>query len=213
MKLADLMRLVNLSTEEQAHIGFFLICFVVACIAVAFHRKRIVRGVFLGLFFVVLVYFGLTDQRAWPFTHWGHYSSPASHTLSYRHMVLADEQGNEIWFDNRCVPMSVHSVGPSGALMRMFRGEESERSRAARYILERSNAYRQVVLSRKVLPAHSVKSVLRAHRTARWTRADMTAMGDFTEVRIYNVRVVFSNDGSAIDESTSELAKVIPGVR
>jgi hypothetical protein len=188
-------------------VGFFTL----TAIAIAYHRRPLVRRGYLAVFFSLLLFVNVTTFTLFPFMHWYKFSEPRTEELSSHLIKVADSDGKELLYDARATPPLLgSSLYTLGYQMEEFYSEE-KRSRVGRYLLAHACWYRERVERGSIRPLEWVEFP-RHVLDYEWSRRELSTYAEFTAIRVYGVEIRTSEDGlRATSYEETRVLEIDPG--
>lgn len=178
-------------------VGFFIASFI----AIFWYRHRYVRETYIVGFFVVLLVISTVSPVALlPFIQWHKFSEPWPQEQVYHEIRVVDTAGNELQYDNRAT-LAFEGIRMDALKIRMLEEYSDEQNAAiAEYMIDQANTYRAERDVRHAgywFPAHGI--------TSTWTGEDLDPVDTFVTLRIYEVKVNTSADGTAVTSSSETI--------
>ena len=196
---------------------FFLGFFVLTAIAIAFQRRRYVRTGYLAVFFSILLFVNVTSLTLFPFMHWYKFSEPRGEELTSHLVKVVDSDGEELLIDARATPPL---IGSSYYVLgyhvdRWYshgtRRDERIRREVGRYLLSHVCSYRDRI-ERGPVPLTDRIDFPRHTLDYEWSRRELADYSEFTAIRVYEVEIRTSEDGSRVTSYTeTRIAEMDPG--
>lgn len=192
--LVDAAFLESSLFAKLAFLGFFAL----ALVAVVFHRRPVVRRVYVVCFFAGLLVVSVTVVQAYPLNDLHKFSFTGEDEETVYKMYVVDEDGNELRFDRRVVPTYAPPPPPYTTMAEVLatRCTEREATLVGRYLLARAASYRERVttggspLDWVDFPRHHIED--------RWTASQLEDFGTFTALAVDRVDITFEQDSYAI---------------
>lgn len=191
--LVDLLQPYRVAVYTLFFVGFF----VATLVAFVLHRVRFVRSTYVAGFFALLLVVNLAvPVHALPLVHWHKFSEPRAQELVWHEVRVVDSNDRELVYDDRA------TLGVDGVTMedlqREMRTEYTHRKNCevSRWLLERARLHRDRMTTQSPLdwlrfPPHGLNN--------QWTAEDLQGYDAFVGLRIYELRVVTSADGSEVN--------------
>lgn len=201
-----------LSSHQWIVLLGFLVCFfALTAVAMAFHRRPLVRGSYLAVFFSLLLLVNVSTLTLFPFMHWYKFSEPRTEELSTHLIKVVDSEGRELLYDARATPPLLgSSFYFLGRQMEESYSEE-KRSRVGRYLLAHACAYRERVESGSMRPLQWV-AFPRHVLDYEWSRRELSSYSTFTAIRVYDVEIRTTDDGlRATSYEETPVLEIDPG--
>lgn len=181
---------------------FFLVFFIAALFAIAFHTNPRVRKTYVSGLFVLILLVNVVGVTVPPLTHWQKFAQDYSEEETVYEIRAVDVNGNELHYDHRA------TLSVDGVTIFIMQKElasdlpRDEKVRRSRFLLERANDYRTRVESRSPLhyaryPPHGLDNF--------WTPARLEGYGEFVGIRVYELRVDTGDDGQQIEDVSEKL--------
>lgn len=178
--------------------GFFL----GTVAALAFRDRPFVVKGYLGCFFTAFIVVNLVGLTVSPFVSMHKFPINAGDGASGNYLYLVDGNGNEILVDPRAIPPA--GTRDSDVAGKIIEVDTDEQQALADYIIDESNEYREYVESdpairrdRVTYPEHGAIN--------RWTSSDLEGIGEFVAIRVYEQRIQFTDDSTAVESESCEL--------
>lgn len=175
----------------------------VALIAVAYHRRAVVRRFYVGAFFAGLLVVSVTAIHPFPLDDLHKFSeTPADEEEIYK-LYFVDEAGNELRLDRRVVPGYAQPPPPYPTVGSMFatRCSEREAEHVGRFLLARAAAYRERVADGR--SAFDLVGFPRHHVEDRWTPAELERYGEFVAITAYRETIAFERESYEVRSRNS----------
>lgn len=156
-------------------------------------RRVWLVGLFSGLVVVTLV-----GAPLLPFVDMNKYADSTDEEFTHYEIRMVDENGTELRYDTRAIPPVKGGTRHSrlGAMMVESYSEE-KRLELARFLFESAVDYRAEVESGGSRPLERLEAP-RYVDSEPWTRQDLSPMGSFESIRIYERTIVYEEDNSGI---------------
>lgn len=193
-----------MSTLSYLVLLFFVMFFLGTAVAFYVRDRFYTRQAYVATFFTCLLLVSIVGIQFVPMVHFHKFASegPEEHTDYELRMV--DEQGNEITLDARAVePLPASRLSRLGNHM-VNEYSEPEREATAAYVFEEGQSYRAYVESNPTIRADTVEFP-RHGISYRWTSEELANYDDFTQLRVYEVQKVLTENGTEIERESSEL--------
>ncbi|WP_135829690.1 hypothetical protein [Halorussus halobius] len=185
-------------------VGFFFGFFIIAGIAIWLRQKPYVKPSFFAFFFTCLIVVNIVGIPVLPAVSMHKFPNSAPEERATSDIRLVDAQGNELPYDARAVPpLADNYVSVIGDQM-LAGMTEAKRQQAAAYLFEEAVEYRNefksdsiIRLERFSYPQHAL--------AYRWNESKLEEYGEFVKLRVYDERIVYTEDGSEIRTHETEL--------
>lgn len=179
---------------KLAFLGFFAL----ALVAIVFHRRPVVRRVYVVCFFAGLLVVSVSVVQAYPLNDLHKFSFTGEDEEEVYKMYVVDGDGNELRFDRRVVPTYAPPPPPYSTMAEMLatRCTEREANLVGRYLLVRAESYRERVTT----GGNPIEWIdfPRHHIEDRWTASELEDFGPFTAIAVDRVDITFEPDSYAI---------------
>lgn len=175
-------------------IGFFSATFI----TIYLHRNRYIKQTYLAGFFIGLIVFNtIMPIGILPYIDWHKFSEPREQEQTYHELRIVDANGEEIPYDKRA-PQN-HEAGFHSSIMTdMTEKYTEDRNREIMmFLLYRAEEYRDQRENQSLIyyvrfPDHGMHG--------EWTGIQLAEYAEFVGIRLYQVDIRTSDDGTEITE-------------
>ncbi|SFK70591.1 hypothetical protein SAMN04487950_0688 [Halogranum rubrum] len=173
-------------------VGFFL----AALVAIVLSRNRTVRTTYLAGFFVLLLVVNLfAPVTPAPVIKWHKFSEVRDTEQTEYAFRVVDADGTELMYDEDAT-LNTGSVALSLVRLRMQNEFSSEKNaEVAQWLLDRANTRRTSVEAAS--PARFL-SFPRHGMSNAWTAEKLAGYSEFTSIRLYQIDITTSEDGTEV---------------
>ncbi|MFC4438558.1 MULTISPECIES: hypothetical protein [Natrialbaceae] len=178
--------------------GIFISFFVSLAIAYVFSDNKRVRKYFtIGLICVVFLSSVLAIEML-PFIHMQKFSQPEQQTETFHMMYVADENDTELYLDSRAVPPFLNVHIRQEAKNMVYDYGSGETVELSCFFINQANSYRNQILSGNHQGSHLSFPTHKFEK--HWTVNDVESVSEFTELRVYEIMIKTSEDGTKVVE-------------
>ncbi|MFC7008684.1 hypothetical protein [Halalkalicoccus salilacus] len=192
MSIVDVLRPYQNFLLPLFFIGFFSATFI----TIYLYRNKYIKQTYVAGFFIGLLVFNtVLPLGLLPYIHWHKFSEPREQEQTYYEFRVVDANGEEIPYD-KTATLRVEGIRMSKLTNAMIDEYSEEKNREIMaFLLYRAEEHRDHTKQQSLIyfasfPAHGM--------SGEWTETQLTEYAEFVGLRLYQVDIKTSDDGTEI---------------